>query len=503
MIRETRQNPQVTKQDVLPILALDQEATRIAADAALAQHGRYGADMLVDGDSITIRPGGGQSPGGWSMEMARLSNGRINLLANIAVSATGITTRIANIAAALATYQPQTLLMANGTNDIPIMTLSQYIDYLGQYYDIVRGAGVQLILGGIYPKNVDADKVSTWNAGIVDWSKPRGVLVIPFWELGKRSNGAWPDGWSTDGVHPDYDSPAFPAIGKFAWQTISRAMTDPVAATPRYTSDPAALLTTFFEDLTSTMTGVATITGLAATTGTLAAGDYTYRVVAALHYGNSPTYADSTITLASTGGVTVTSGASGTYTARRVYRKGPGDTEFHYIGVLTGTGSQTFTDGGIAAGYAWRGGDTSKYPTGMITGGWQDIQTLAYGDPIRDGAPEGIRGNIFRGARCEGSAIYRSDRYLITGLTAGQTINVSVKCKGVNLAGQDALHLRFFNSAGTVQVEDVVMFSTRLGTDWGMINGRAVVPSGSDRVYVCFEASANTPWSDWAELRVF
>lgn len=485
------------------MVSVDDVTARNVISAGMAQRSRYGADMLFDGDSITIRPGAGQSRGGWAMELCRLSDGRINYVANIAVASTGITTRLANIAAALVTYNPQTVLLSNGTNDMPIMTLSQYLTYLTQYYDIIRAAGVQLILGGIYPKNVDADKVSTWNAGIVDWARARGVLVIPFWELAKRTNGAWPDGWSTDGVHLEYDSPAFPAIGKLAWQTISRALTDPVAATARYATDPAALMTNFFEDLTATMSGVATITGLASTTGTLAAGDYTYRVVACLHHGNSPTYADSTITLGAPGGVIVTSGASGTYTSRRVYRKGPADTTFYYVGQITGVGSQTFTDGGVAAGYAWRGGDTSKYPKGMIVSGWQDIQTLAYGDPIRDGAPEGIRGNIFRGARCEGSAFYRSDRFLFTGLTPGQTINVSIKCKGVNLAGQDGLHLRFFNPAGNTQVEDVVVFSTRFGPDWGTINGRAVVPSGSDRVYVCLEGSANTPWNDWAELRVF
>jgi hypothetical protein len=489
------------------VQAATQAAARIATDSGMAQRARYGARTVVDGDSITIRPGTvstwNSSPGGWSMEMARLSNGRIDLLYNAGVSSTGITTRISNFPTKVAPYTPETVLLANGTNDMSIMTLSQYLTYLGQYYDLVRGIGAQLILGGIYPKNVDVDKASSWNAGIVDWAKTRGVLVIPFWELGDPTTGAWPSGWSTDGVHPDYDSLAFPAIGKFAWQAVQRAYTEPVAASARYATDPGALLTCFFTDLTATITGAATITGIVSTTGTLAAGDYTYRVVAGNHYGQVSGVADSTITLSASTGATITSGASGSYTTRRVFRQSPGDTTFYYIGNINVAGTQTFTDNGIANGYAYRAGDTTRYPTGMITGGWQDAQTLAYGPPVRDGASEGIRGNIFRGARCEGSAVYRSDRFLITGLTAGQVVTVSVKCKGANTAGQDALQMRYFNPAGDTQIDVVALGATRFGTDWGLIYGRTTVPTGSDRVYVCLEGTATNPFSDWAELRVF
>jgi len=491
------------------VLTGDAAAGRTALDAGLAQRARYGAATVVDGDSITIRPGTvstwNASPGGWSMEMARLSGGRINLLHNAAVAGTGIATRLSNFSSAVAAHNPETVILSNGTNDINAdMLLSDYLVNLTAYYELVRGIGAQLILGGIYPKNVDVDAISEWNAALVEWAAPRGVLVIPFWELGDPETGAWPAGWSADGVHPDYDSPAFPALGKLAWQTVERAYTEPVAATARYADDPDALMTNFFTDLTATMTGTTTITAIAATTGTLAAGFYEYRVVAATHWGNSPTYDDDSITLAVTGGVELTLGAGGTYTQRRVYRKAPGESEFHYIGkVATAGAGQTFTDGGLASGSVWRGGDTSRYPTGMIAGGWQDIQTLDYGDPIRDGAAEGIRGNIFRGARCEGSAIYRSDRFLFTGLTPGQAINVSVKCKGANSVGQDALMLRFFNPAGDTQIDTVALASTRFGTGWGLIVGRAVVPAGSDRVYVCLEGSATTPFSDWAELRVF
>lgn len=80
----------------------DQASARVAIGAGMAQRDRYGSRMVVDGDSITIRPGTSStwnnSPGGWSMEMARLSNGRIDLVYNAGVPATGIAIRLSNFA---------------------------------------------------------------------------------------------------------------------------------------------------------------------------------------------------------------------------------------------------------------------------------------------------------------------------------------------------------------------------------------------------------------------
>lgn len=484
------------------VTAASQAAARIATDSGMAQRARYGSRVVVDGDSITIGTATSstwnQSQGGWVQEMARLSGGRIDIVHNAGVASTGIDTRLSNFASKVAPYTPETVILANGTNDVAGGDLSGYLTKLTTYYDDCRAIGAQLILGAIYPKSVNASTISAWNAAFVEWAKPRGVLVIPFWELADPATGAWPSSWTTDGTHPLRDSAAYPALGLLAWQTVARAFTEPVAPTARYVGE--GIHTNFFTDLTATITGLATITAITSTTGTLVAGTYQYRVVACNFYGNSPTYDDDSITLGSTGGVTLTVGASGVYSRRRVYRKGPTDTQFKFIGQITATGSQTFTDGGVASGYDWFDGDSSRIPTGMSNSAFTDLHTLAYGPPIQTD-PE-IRGNFLRLSRQEGSANLRSDRFLLTGLTAGQALTVTFKCRGTNTAAQENVKMRFLDPTGATQIDGVDFFSHRLGTEWGLMLGHFVVPTGSDRVYVSFEANATSPYIDVAELRV-
>lgn len=480
----------------------DLVAARKAIDAGMAQRARYGSRTVVDGNSITIGAGSSstwnQYRGGWNMELARLSNGRVDIVNNAGVGGTNMDARLANFATKVAPYNPETVILSEGTNDLG-GTLSSYLTKIGQYYDLVRGIGAQLILGGIYPKSTDAATIATWNTALVEWAKARGVIVIPFWELADPSNGAWPSAWTTDGIHPLRESGAYVALGALAWQTLSRAFTEPVAPTARFVGE--GLLTNFFTDLTATITGLASITGITSTTGTLPAGVYDYRVVARSYYGKSPTYDDDTITLGSTGGVTLTVTGSGTYTRRAVYRRGPGDSAFKYIGQITAAGTQTFTDGGLPALYDWSDGDSSRVPTGLLNGAAQDLRTLAYGPPVQTD-PE-IRGNFLRLTRQEGSGNARVDYFAVTGLTAGQTVTITCKVRGANTAAAtERVLLRFRDTGDTTNIDNVPLLYHRLSTDWGLAFGRFVVPAGSDRVRIGFEGDATSPYMDVAELRV-
>ncbi len=486
------------------ITAADDTTARNTIYAGMAQRARYGSKTVMDGDSIaagdSVESAWNQSMGGWIQELCQRSGGRIDLVHNASVPSTGIDERLANFDDDVAAYSPETVILANGTNNVAGMSLNTYLTKLGQYYDKVRGIGAQLILVGIYPKSSTASTISTWNAALVDWGRPRGVLVIPVWELADTAAGAWPAAWTADGVHPLYTSGAYVELGKLAWQTLSRAFTEPVAGTARYIGE--GIYSNFFTDLTATITGVATITGLAATTGTLPAGTYDYRVVAANYYGNGLSPADSSITLSSTGGVTITSGASGSYVARRVYRRGPTDAQYRYIGKISGTGSQTFTDTGITGLYDWFDGDCSRYPTGMLNSSFADIHTLAYGPPIQ--TDPDIRGNFLRLTRQEGSANLRSERFPITGLAEGQQIKITAKVRGTNQVdgAGESIKMRFFDPGVTTQIDGPNVFAHRLSPEWGLVSGRFYVPTGSDRVYVALEGFATSPYMDVAELRV-
>lgn len=483
----------------------DQDHARISIDAGKAQRARYGSRTVVDGDSITLGAGvdtasGNQSRGGWSMELARLSNGRIDLLYNAGVSGTGIDTRIANFNSKVAAYNPDTVILSNGTNDLSGTSIASYLTKLTQYYELVRNIGAQLILGGIYPKSVDAATISIWNEALVSWASSRGVIVIPFWELADPSNGAWPSGWTADGTHPLRESAAYPALGALAWQTVQHAFTEPVAPTARYQGE--GLLTNFFTDLTATITGLATISAITSTTGTLSAGTYQYRVVAGNRYGKSPTYNDSSITLGETGGVQLTVTGSGSYNRRLVYRRGPSDSVFKFIGQITSLGTQSFVDdGSLGAQYDWIDGDSSRIPTGLINGATQDSHTLAYGPPIQ--VDEAVRGNYLRLTRQEGSANARSDYFLLTGLTPGQVITITFKCRGANnTIATEGMVVRFRDTGDTTNLENPALIYSRLSNEWGLVFARLKVPAGSDRARINFQGDATSPYMDIAELRI-
>jgi hypothetical protein len=486
------------------------EVILLAQSNVSQQRARYGARTVGAGDSImggaTTASAWNQTRGGWITELARLSMGRIDLVHKEFETGTGIDTRLDNFDDEVAAYSPETVLLANGTNNVsstPPMSLETYLTKLTTYYGLVRGVGAQLIMGGIYPKNVDKATISTWNAALVEWAKPKGVLVIPFWELANPDTGEWPDGWSSDGTHPLRESPAYAELGKLAWKTVERAYTEPVAPTARYAGE--GIYTDFFTNLTTTITGVATISGISATTGTLVAGAYSYRVVARNYWGKSPTYNDASITLGATGGVTFTVGGSGAYTRRAVYRKGPSDSKFKYIGQVVATGTQTFTDdGSLASQYDWVGGDSSRVPVGLINGATQDLHTLAYGPPIQ--TDPDIRGNFLRLTRQEGSANPHADRFLIagvTGLTPGSEIVIAVKCRGANTAvAAERIQLQFRDPTDATTIDNVPLIYHRLSAEWGLAFGKFVVPTGSDRMRLSFEGDAICPYIDIAEVRV-
>ncbi|AOT26016.1 lipase [Mycobacterium phage Kersh] len=487
-----------------------EDAVRAIVDAYLEENptpvsGVLGGRVVFDGDSITIgattQGTWNQGRGGWAMEMARLSNGRVDIVYNAGVGGTGIDTRLANFNTKVAPYAPQTVILSNGTNDVATMALSEYLSKLTAYYENVKAIGAQLVLGGIYPKSKNASTIARWNIALQNWAAPRGVIVIPFWQLADPTTGAWPSGWSSDGTHPLRESQAFAALGKLAWDTLATSFTKPIAPTPFYIGE--GLYTNFFTDLTATITGTAAISAITATTGTLPAGQYTYRVVPRTYWGKNDSYGDNTITLASTGGVTLTVTGSGTYTRRAVYRKGPADTQFKYIGQVTTSGTQTFTDSGIAAGYDWEDGDSSRVPNGLANGATQDLHTLAYGPPIRPGAAEGVRGNILRLTRHEGSGMSHIDRVTVTGLTAGQEIIISCKCRGANTTtATERIQIYFRDPGDATNIEVVPLIFHRLSTDWGLVFKRLVVPAGSDRLRVSFEGDATSPYIDVAELYV-
>ncbi|AVJ48611.1 hypothetical protein SEA_COLT_92 [Mycobacterium phage Colt] len=493
----------------IPISAVDglQEALESlqgGTDSGVQPRVLYGPRVVLDGDSITLGSTTtgtwNQGRGGWGMELARLSGGRIDIVYNAAIGGTGIDTRLENFDSKVAPHNPQTVILSNGTNDVASMPLTEYLTKLTTYYQKARAIGAHLVLGGIYPKNTNASTIARWNVALQEWAASRGVVVIPFWSLADPATGAWPSGWSSDGTHPLRETPAYAALGRLAWDTLASSFTEPVAPTAFYAGE--GLYTNFFTDLAATITGTATISVIATTTGSLAPGEYSYRVVPRNYWGKNNNFDDDTITLSETGGVSLTVTGSGTYTRRAVYRKGPGDTTFRYIGQITATGTQTFTDGGLTAGYDWEDGDSSRIPNGLANGATQDLRTLAYGPPVRPGNGE-VRGNILRLTRHEGSGVSHIDRFTVTGLTAGQKITVSCKCRGANTTNAtERIQVYFRDPADATNVELVPLIFHRLSADWGLVFKTMVVPAGSDRLRVSFEGDATSPYIDVAELYV-
>jgi hypothetical protein len=489
--------------------AVDARASSVVQTIA-APRLRLGSRWVFDGNSITIGSVTASSwnqthSGTWTESLARRSGGRIEYVRNAAIAGTGIQSRLDNFATRVAPYSPEVVLLSEGTNDLAVvspLSIADYLIKLGQYHDLVKGIGAQLVLGGIYPRSDYQSSVALWNTEILKWAAARNVIVIPFWELADPATGGWPSGWTSDGLHPIRESVAFQAMGALAWSTVAPYCGGPVAPTARYAAEPV-LMSNFFTDLIATSTGLATITATGTTTGTLAAGTYTYRVVARTHYGKVPTYVDSSpLVLASPGGLTLTIGGSGSYNRRVVYRKGPGDTEFKYMGAITTAGAgQVFTDdGSVTPGYLWSDGDSTRVPTGLVYGSTSDSHTLAYGPPIQ--TDPAIRGNVLMLTRQENSGVARSDYFVITGLTPGQNLVLTCKVRGANTVQATEQVTAFFRTSGEVLVDTMTCTYQRLPDEWTLVYAKMTVPTGADRMRLLLGGDASSPWTKVGEMRL-
>lgn len=501
---------------VLRVLTPEQGDTRYArpeqvpelvkSNVALSPRTLLGNRWVFDGDSITIggistNPAGQDRGSSWVNELARRSMGRIDYIYNAAVSGTRTDQAITRFDTSVTPYSPDVVLLSMGTNDMSQgRTMEQFLSDLETYRQKCEAIGARMVLGGIYPKTTRQSEVATWNRAAHTWAMAKGVPHIPFWELANPVDGSWPAGWSTDGTHPvDYNE-ALSKIGKFAWNYLEPICGPSTARLPYYMG--SGLLSQFGTDLTATITG--SITGtLSSTTGSLPAGTYEYKIAVMNQYGTKNGADTKSITLGSTGGVTITRAASGTYSRWVVFRKAPGESTFRFM-TLVATGTGTWTDNGSVTPGDWvyQDVDATRVPVGLVAG-TGEIMTNQYGPLVQ--SESGIRGNFLRfqkNVTSGGGTPYW--HFEVTGLTPGQTVELTMKARALitttDTTTRPSAYLRWRSASASLS--PVIVFRQWIDTDWTMPRFRGTVPPDADRVRVSFELQSTTgvQYLDVAEI---
>ena len=478
--------------------------------AELSRDQLLGRKWVFDGDSITIGsvtyPGSGPNQsraGTWVNELTWRALGRIEYVSNAAVAGQGAAAALGRFDAYVAPYAPEVVCLTIGTNDVATVPVATFMESVESYRVKCAAIGARLVIGGVYPKSTNASTIAAYNRALVTWAAPFSIPVIPFWELGNAADGNWPAGWSADGIHPRNEYRR--NLGAFALTYLDGMLSPSVLPNISFNGD-GMLTNGLMVTLSSAMTSTASISSITETTGTLPAGEYTYRVTTMNLYGNAGQYDDEVHTLAAPGGLTLTTTRSGTYSLWAIYRKGPGDSVFKFMATVA-AGTNTWTDNGsITPGFDWVAGETSFYPTGLITGS-NAVQTLAYGPAVRTEA--GIRGNVLRlTARIENPATGQNARFEKTGLIPGQALVFSGKFKTPyvsDVTGLQAASVTLRWRSSTAELFSQVIYAPdwTMG-EWMRVFERVTVPPDVDRVFISIEVApvgtGTAMWIDAAEL---
>jgi len=489
-------------------------ATQAVLDSTYATFGPvrdsvYGPRWVFDGDSITI--GGITSLGGsgqdrnnsWAQELTGRSMGAINFVFNAAVAGQRLDQALGRFDLFVAPYTPSVVFLTIGTNDIGQgRTLDAYLSDLSAYLAKARGIRARLIIGAIWPSDATdiVGRSATgrlWNDAIYSWAATNGVDVMPWDQLANPATGGWPAGWSSDGIHPGLiDSHS--QIGLFAYNTLSAKLGLPNAVR-RATSQVEGLLTNgFLLDTVSTYTAPTISTAVAATdSGTIPAGTYSYKATSRSYYGETLPGVERSVTLSATGKVALTISAPTGNRARRLYRKGPTDTDWLLVAVLTSTGTNYTDDGSIAPGSPVPSVDSSYIPTGLSVGS----STLHK----MDGTPllrtvTGIKGNVLHMTPYETGTGDSVDFFSVSGINPGDVFEVSMLLRSSGPLGAAKPIVRF-RSAVPANTGGTIISGANASNGWRLVRVIATAPVNTVSLRVSIEFTYLLDWLEVAELR--
>jgi len=480
------------------------------ATYAPARRAVYGPRWVFDGDSITWNGlatvlGNQDRSRSWTSEMARLSMGRIRYVYNAAVPGYRVDQILARFDTYVAPQDPDVVLLTIGTNDIgAARSMALWLADIQSYYDKCKAIGADLVLGAIWP--TDATDVAlrgattrTWNTALYAWANANNVQVIQWDTLADPITGGWPAGWSPDNLHPSTaGSVAYPTIGKFGWQSVE-PKTGPPNIRRAVMNGADGLANGLLASLVAPLAAPNLTAGTADTaSGTLPAGDYSYKYTSRTYWGESLPSAERLVTLGATGRITITnqnltsSGARG----YRVYRKAPGDATWKYLTTLTPSTTTSFTDDGtLVPGADMAGVDTSPYPTGLAVGS-TSFKTIG---PVITTEP-GVKGNIFRLLPNESGTGTAPNDYFAVTVAAGEVWSASALVRASGSA-EPVFVVRLRNGANAL-MGSIIISRDRSINGWGLAHHQITIPADAVTARVSVELSDNSAgYAEFAEVQ--
>lgn len=479
--------------------------TAAALSSTIASKTQHGPRTVFDGDSITIggmgtTSGGDQDRGSsWTHVLSKLSMGRVRYIYNAAVAAQRSDHALARFDTHVAPYDPDTVILTIGTNDIAQgITQATWQANIQAYYDKAKAIGAKLIVGEIWPTDVTPERMQAsrdWSAWLRGWAAPLGVHVIRWQDLADPVTGGWRTGWATteDRIHPINPSPEATKIGMFGWESIKGLYGNPVVARPAM-PDLSTASNPFF---LNTDGSIAVPAGLAATpatgTGTLPAGTYAYRVAARTYFGEGIASPAVSATLTATGQISLSWQSTFGNRGYHLYRRGPLDSQFRRIASWD-VSTLTYVDNGAAVP-TWDAPlevDASGQPTGMLQG-IGGHYALGFG---KRPTPTGIRGNVWRFTPMANGAASASG-FEVGAVTPGDKLTVTCLVAGTGLA---YVRIRWRSATpGNLAIERLSW--DNLTDEWGLIHHTLTAPADAASARIYFEATAGS-YIDVAEVLV-
>ena len=481
----------------------------IQQNATIAARSVLGPRWVFDGDSITISsltfsgPSSIQDRGhSWTTILAGLSQGRIDYVFNAALAGQASASMLTRFDTYVTPHKPDVVFATIGTNDVGTgIGLAAFQANIIAYHAKVKSLGARLILGTIWPTDdtTVANRQVTgraWNDWTHEWASANGVIVVPWGALANPVTGGWPAGWSSDGLHPGASTDSFRLIAEFAWRFLE-PMVGPKALRSPSSNGGDLLANGLFTTLTTAVAPPSVTAATSTASGTLAAGTYNYKVTARNEWGESAPSVAIPATLAGTGTITLTvpNATPAGNKGFRLYRKGPSDTDFLYIGKVASGTYSIIDDGSAVSGTAILGVDTSQYPTGITLG---STSPHSLGAGVRTDAR--FRGNVLRITPLENGVSSTGDYINVTGLVAGDLIDVSMLLAANTLVPKPIIRLR--QADGTSQVANLLLLNDTIDGDLVMLHLRFAVPTNATQFRLGLETSGTSGYVDCGEVRV-
>lgn len=465
----------------------------------------YGPRWVFDGDSITINgiatTETTQDRGAsWTTELARQSFGRIKLIYNAAISGQRTDQALGRFDTYVAPNNPDVVFLTAGTNDVgAARDMSAWLADIEAYRQKCVAIGAKLIVGSIWPSdnNNPAGRSAisrTWNNALYAWAESHNVQYVPWERLANPTTGGWPTGWSSDGLHPTLLD-GYTTIGKFAWDFLEPRTGSPAvrrAVSNGADAIPNGFFTAGSNVPTPTLSAGTPTTG----TGTLPAGEYSYKFTSRTYWGESIPSAAQAVTLSDVGQITIPYATATGARGFRVYRKGPSDSDWKYLTYISSALSGSFIDNGsFTAGANISGVATGFIPTGLTVGSatLKNLGQAFFTEP-------GVRGNIYRMYPYETGTGSPNDHFAIA-VTPGDVYEVSALIR-TNGNAEGAIVARFRDA--TTNFAQSVVAKGRLVNSFGLAHAKFTIPAGTVTLRLSFELtnSADGGYLDVAEVSV-